>query len=224
MHVFNAYIKGMKGELTSIDFSHNGFQNPNMMGQRSLAIFSLCLYMVPKSVITIDLRGNDIEFYTHDALKAFLEHLPKTVQLIHLSDPDANALSIEDHLARCQWPASYDELIKPHQHDLIKMGGSLLEDYSKGDSWFLRAVTFHWSRHHVDKVVDIVGKIKDDKFSSPADLIKKLDSIEIKNPAGSLSRRISFFKYQVHQDSIRPGAILDVNSEAKVDVSCHTAP
>ena len=76
------------------------------------------------------------------------------------------------------------------QVDSLKDARNLLNDYIKGDSWLNRVVHLHWNRHHVKEVVSLVRKIDLGEIQNLDTLIEHMNKIPLKNPAGSLARRM----------------------------------
>ena len=69
---------------------------------------------------------------------------------------------------------------------------AVLDDYTKGDSQFWRAVYFHWNRHNTAEVAQIVTRIDQGLITNISDVLSELNLIEKSNDIGSLAKRISF--------------------------------
>lgn len=93
---------------------------------------------------------------------------------------------------KIQFPASYKRIYSKG-HDPLSCARALLIDYTKNNSRIKRVAFFHWDRHHVSKVNEIVN---DASIKTIADLMRELDGIRLHNPKGSLARRIAFIQQQ----------------------------
>lgn len=102
---------------------------------------------------------------------------------------------VKKHEGRESYKGIYQDTQKTNE----KTGGgeleqatALLADYSSL-SRFLR---FHWNRHHVPKVNEILQEIKDGRIENIEELLDRLDALQqtLPNQVGSLSRRIEFIK------------------------------
>lgn len=79
----------------------------------------------------------------------------------------------------------------------MQQARKLLDDYTKGNSGFLRFLSGHWNRTHVKEVAKIVYFIDKGLITSPNELLRELDRIEMRNEVGSLNRRLSFLKHKI---------------------------
>lgn len=141
------------------------------------------------------------------ALRNLIIKLPLSVKT--LSVPSGNCsvfnhkeekqINLDDYRKKEYFPESYVELTNSSTEDLFQKAKNLLNDYTKNTSdfpGFTLFATFHWRRHHVDAVNQI---LKDS--NSLDDLLVRLSQIETQkdfNPTGSLARRIHYIKY-IHQ-------------------------
>lgn len=89
------------------------------------------------------------------------------------------------------FPASYSEMT--HEiSDKLKQARAILDDYTKSNSWISRVIHAHWNRHHVFDVNEIVKALDKGEISSMEELSVRLAEIPLKNPKGSLARRMEF--------------------------------
>lgn len=89
------------------------------------------------------------------------------------------------------FPGSYSE-ITYEISDKLKQARAILDDYTKSNSWISRVIHAHWNRHHVVDVNKIVKALDTGEISSMEELSVRLAKIPLKNPKGSLARRMEF--------------------------------
>lgn len=112
------------------------------------------------------------------------------------------------------WRNAFQEIMNDPRHQLhrddveykkIHAIRAVLDDYTKGgDTWwakFKRIFTFHWNRHHVKVVDDIVKEIDAGNFTTSRALVDRLDNLATSlgsklNPKGTLKEQIGFIKIQ----------------------------
>ncbi|CCD05097.1 Uncharacterised protein [Legionella pneumophila] len=112
------------------------------------------------------------------------------------------------------WRIAFQEIMNDPRHQLhrndleykkIHAIRTVLDDYTKGgDTWwakFRRIFTFHWNRHHVKVVDDIVKEIDAGNYTTSRALVDRLDNLAISlgsklNPKGTLKEQIGFIKIQ----------------------------
>ncbi|WP_133126845.1 DUF5617 domain-containing protein [Legionella nagasakiensis] len=99
-------------------------------------------------------------------------------------------------------PASYHRLYQTSK-DPLQSARALLDDYTKGNSWWLRFFTGHWNRHHVQEVAQIVKKIDEGRIKDNDTLVSELDKIHLVNLNGSLARRTLFIKEKFAEESAK---------------------
>ena len=71
----------------------------------------------------------------------------------------------------------------------------LLLDYTKNDSAFWRFAYGHWNRSHTNEVAPITYQISREKLNQVEDIQEALVDVALKNPHGSLAKRIGFFAF-----------------------------
>ncbi|HAT7035107.1 TPA: hypothetical protein JAN62_05705 [Legionella pneumophila] len=112
------------------------------------------------------------------------------------------------------WRNAFQEIMNDPRHQLhrddveykkIHAIRAVLDDYTKGgDTWwakFKRIFTFHWNRHHVKVVDEIVKEIDAGNFTTSRALVDRLDNLATSlgsklNPKGTLKEQIGFIKIQ----------------------------
>lgn len=166
----------------------------------------------PKQMQEIHLLGdicdNDLAIGDR-ALRNLIIKLPLSVKI--LSVPSGNCsifnhreekqIDLDEYRKKEYFPESYLELTNSSSDDLFQNAKNLLNDYTKNTSCFpglTLFATFHWRRHHVDAVNQILKK-----SNSIDDLLVRLNKIEMSkdfNPTGSLARRIHYIKYRQYQE------------------------
>ncbi len=144
---------------------------------------------IPRRITYVDLSDNGFEYYDAEQLSALFSHLPPTVKWVSLGAE--KPLSPAEHIALRQYPESYEELIA-NCVDIMQQVRAVLDDYTKGDSQFWRAVYFHWNRHNTAEVAQIVTRIDQGLITNISDVLSELNLIEKSNDIGSLAKRISF--------------------------------
>jgi len=146
--------------------------------------------------------------------------LPPTV--LHVKIGDGKPLSPAIHIGVRRWPHSYESLIKPCV-DLLLQARALLDDYTKGDSWYWRVFFLHWARHHTDEVARLVMRIDNGLINNTQDLLGELALIEPRNEVRSLGRRISFLTSKSLQATVgnRPRLALDAVDEVEMITMSH---
>lgn len=124
--------------------------------------------------------------------------VPKDMSLFSLTSE--RTIDLIEYRKKEYFPDSYNELTHSSSEDLFERAKNLLKDYTKDDSWspgFALFATFHWNRHHADKVNGVLQK-----SNNLDDLLKRLSEIEMQenfNPTGSLARRICYIKNMQYQ-------------------------
>lgn len=104
-------------------------------------------------------------------------------------------------------PASYHTFFTS-KNDPLANARALLNDYTKSNSALSRFFHGHWNRHHVQEISKIVSEIDNNTLQNIDDLMKKLKSIKLANPIGSLAKRIRFIEEKT------PPVVID-NDDAK---------
>ncbi len=147
------------------------------------------LGLIPEQITYLDLSDNGFEHYNAEQLSDLFTHLPPTVTLVSLG-PE-KPLSPAEHIALRQYPESYESLTE-NCSNTMQLVRAILDDYTKGDSAFWRAIFFHWNRHHTQEVAKIVTLIDEGLITSISDVLNELHLIDKSNDIGSLAKRISF--------------------------------
>ncbi|AHE67749.1 DUF5617 domain-containing protein [Legionella oakridgensis] len=98
-------------------------------------------------------------------------------------------------------PASYHQLYQTSK-DPLQSARALLNDYTKGNSWWLRFFTGHWNRHHIQEVAQIVKKMDDGIIKDKHSLLTELNKIHLVNINGSLARRIQFIERKFAEEDV----------------------
>ncbi|KTD43087.1 DUF5617 domain-containing protein [Legionella parisiensis] len=117
------------------------------------------------------------------------------------SHREEKQIDLDKYRKKEYFPESYVELTNSSTDNLFQKATNLLNDYTKNTSCspgFTLFATFHWRRHHLDAVNQILKK-----SNSVDDLLVRLNKIEMAkdfNPIGSLARRIHYIKYMQHQE------------------------
>ncbi|PWY55575.1 hypothetical protein DGG96_10680 [Legionella qingyii] len=109
-------------------------------------------------------------------------------------------LDLDEYRKREYFPASYDDLFC--SDDLFENAQNLLNDYTKNTSCspgFSLFFTFHWNRHHVDKVNEIVKKSTN--INDLLDNFRQIEEQKDFNHTGSLARRIHYIKHKQYEKS-----------------------
>ena len=112
---------------------------------------------------------------------------------IHTADAQMKAILKIVHPHR--FPSSYEVLTKGSLP--LFQAEALLRDYTKDNSAISRFFHGHWNRHHITEVNNIVMRINcsgNDAINSIDDLLVELHAIKLKNPIGSLAKRIAFIE------------------------------
>ncbi|MCW8471814.1 DUF5617 domain-containing protein [Fluoribacter gormanii] len=164
----------------------------------------------PNHLKEISLLGGDSQknlVIDNKVLHDLIIRLPVSVKTLtvpnHMdvfSNISKRTINLDDYRKKEYFPASYDDLCC--SNDLFENAQNLLNDYTKNTSCSPRAsliFTFHWRRHHVDKVNQIVQN-----STNIGDLLNKLQEIEMQkdfNHTGSLARRIHYIKHMQYQQS-----------------------
>ncbi|MCE0721812.1 DUF5617 domain-containing protein [Legionella resiliens] len=166
----------------------------------------------PKQMQEIHLLGDicDNNLAIGDrALRNLIIKLPLSVKTFSVPSGDCSVfnhqeekqINLDDYRKKEYFPESYFELTHSSTEDLFHKAKNLLNDYTKNTSnvpGLTLFATFHWRRHHVDAVNQI---LKDS--NSLDDLLVRLNQIETQkdfNPTGSLARRIHYIKYVQYQE------------------------
>ncbi|CEG55987.1 DUF5617 domain-containing protein [Legionella fallonii] len=170
---------------TELSLRANGF------GQtvETRAFIIQVLGLIPRKITYLDLSDNGFEYYNAEQLSDLFSRLPPTVKWVSLG-PE-KPLSPADHIALRQYPESYDALMT-NCTDIMQQVRAILDDYTKGDSAFWRAIFFHWNRHHTEEVAQIVTRIDEGLITNISDVLSELNLIDKSNDIGSLAKRISF--------------------------------
>lgn len=149
------------------------------------------LRYIPSGITTLDLSGHGFEAYALDKLNELLSVFP--THITHVSLNNEEPLTLAEQRRRRHWPASYYQLMSQGQSKWIE---ALLHDYTKGEGTtgkWLRFLTLHWNRHHVQDVLKVLEKTDDPQAVQIA--LNALKRINSKNSAGSLQRRLSFIAH-----------------------------
>lgn len=100
------------------------------------------------------------------------------------------------------YPKSYVAICSKAEDSPLEKAIALLNDYTKSDSRASRMFHGHWNRHHTKEVAEIV---KDNSIEDISTLVQKLEGIAIKNPKGSLAKRLAYIKENlVEEPAIEP--------------------
>ena len=99
------------------------------------------------------------------------------------------------------WNANEDVDTPP----LLNRIAAVLDDYTKGYSRFSRFAHFHWNRHYVKEVNEIVQNIRSDnsefKLPQVLDKIRDIMNKPDFNKSGSLARRVAFIGQKISEAS-----------------------
>lgn len=163
----------------------------------------------PNHIKEISLLGNDSKKLAIDnkVLRDLIIRLPLSVKTLTVPRDDSSVfnlaterkINLDEYRKKEYFPESYKDLTHSSSEDLFQKAKNLLNDYTKNTSWspgFALFATFHWNRHHVDKVNKILQE-----STNLEDLLERLKGIEMQkdfNPTGSLARRIYYIKYMQH--------------------------
>jgi hypothetical protein len=130
----------------------------------------------------------------------FNEWLAKQTQIF---SPPVPLIKPSEPTAVRSYPESYSASFTSGSSKL-NSARALLDDYTKGDNAFVRFAFFHWNRHHVDAVADIVRKIDKGQIKNEAQLrviLKNLEENNVINPDGSIARRISYIVEKLNESA-----------------------
>jgi len=176
--------------ITTINLRGNGF----LHGDEKKQVFITLMKLIPKNIKCLDLSDNGFQYKTADELTVLFKCLPKNVESVRLDNESPMSPTLQ--IARRQWPKSYFDF--PRMDGIIELqeAREILNDYTKGDSAFLRFVHGHWNRHCVEDVARLVHYIDTGLMTNMEDLIYELGQIRLTNETGSLARRFSFLTYK----------------------------
>ncbi|MCA0402534.1 MAG: DUF5617 domain-containing protein [Proteobacteria bacterium] len=81
---------------------------------------------------------------------------------------------------------------------------NLLDDYTRGDSWFWRVIHLNWGRNHLDLIADTVKNMREFQKNNTSISMMDIETVLAKverrsmgrNPNGSLSSRLSYLREQ----------------------------
>ncbi|KTD37671.1 ankyrin [Legionella nautarum] len=124
---------------------------------------------------------------------------------------------VKKHEGRESYKGIYQETNENNGGEL-EQATALLEDYSAPS----RLLRFHWNRHHVAKVNEILQEIKDKKITNIEELLNRLDGLQetLPNQIGSLSRRIEFIKKEFAFNHIKQNE--EESADTNDEGSAHT--
>lgn len=190
-------VRNISNSITSIDLSNNGFEKTTEQSQNSNLAFRRALHLIPGSIITLDLRENSFEHLNREELNKLFAPLPRTIQQVFLSGKEAKPIAV--WLERVTWPQRYQDMTAAARAkgNIVKVAEILLNDYTKGNSWFMLILSLHWNRHYLTTVSKLVAKIKDPKntaYKNIDTILTDLKAIDTKNYCGSLARRKTFIE------------------------------
>ncbi|MFC3909196.1 DUF5617 domain-containing protein [Legionella dresdenensis] len=147
------------------------------------------------------LRSPDCSFENLKQIEEKMKYLPSYAPKKELYQALAQAKK------RNNFPKSYQKIYHDpaYENDMAKIK-ALLKDYVKQSDCIPSEVNrffhFHWNRHHIDKVQDVIEKVESGEIKTAEELIISLHEIydeKSVNQAGSLARRIAFIKQQYTQ-------------------------
>jgi predicted transcriptional regulator len=124
-------------------------------------------------------------------------------RLIHIQHAEARLKREEQRLQAYAFPPGYVDIWNSlrEKNSAFEKAKALLLDYTKNDSRAKRIGTFHWNRHHVSEITSILSNKAIDNIDK---LKEHLLSINLKNPTGSLAKRIGFIlKMIVDENSVQ---------------------
>ncbi|WED42049.1 DUF5617 domain-containing protein [Legionella cardiaca] len=161
-----------------------------------------------ENIKEISLLGHDNKKLAIDnkVLRDLIIKLPLSVKTLTVPRDDLSVcnlaterkINLDVYRKKEYFPESYSKLTHSSK-DIFQKAKNLLNDYTKNSSWspgFTLFASFHWNRHHVDKVNKILKE-----STHIEDLLARLKDIETQkdfNPTGSLARRIYYIKNMQH--------------------------
>lgn len=100
--------------------------------------------------------------------------------------------------------ADSEKLASDKRH--LQTAKRLLNDYTKGNSRWLRFFTGHWNRHHLQAVSAIVAEMDNGRIVEKDELIDRLKRITLINEQGSLAKRIKSIEdlFKREQEQLSP--------------------
>lgn len=190
LNLLESLLQTIPKSIVSINMRDNRFQ----ADKQFTANLTVLLKRIPQGIVHIDLSDHGFEFLSAEKLRQLFIHLPATIQYVSLSP--GKPISPAHQIAKREWPGSYIALTDQTPY-VMQQARKLLDDYTKGNSGFLRFLSGHWNRTHVKEVAKIVCFIDKGLITSPNELLRELDRIEMSNEVGSLNKRLSFLKHKI---------------------------
>ncbi len=184
VNLFKNIFADIPKKVKSLSLVGNGFSQY----KKFLPFFLQALKKLPEHITHVDISHNGFELLNASALHNILDNLPMTVTQVAIGN---KLLSPSIHVGARYWPASYHALTITIENSLLQ-ARSLLDDYTKSDSWLWRLFYLHWNRNYTQEIANIVLRIDKGAITTIEDLLGELNDIECTKEEGSLRRRLSF--------------------------------
>ncbi|KTD06941.1 DUF5617 domain-containing protein [Legionella jamestowniensis] len=136
-------------------------------------------------------------------VKAHIENLnlcskPEFIDSFLSQQNHSGVSNYQPHYISSQTRAAYEKVFQGK--DSLESARNLLNDYTKGNHLFsgvIRLLHGHANRHYVTEIAQLVRKIDHGDIKDIKELVEKIKQIEIKNPIGSLARRLAFIEEKI---------------------------
>jgi hypothetical protein len=177
-------IKNIPQSIRCVNLSFNRCSYSMESRQRTQEAFQF----FPAHVELIDLRGNGFEFMEPVHLQEWLGQIPKDIKILLTKEIPA---TLTHYLLRMDAPEFYRTMIGNYTKFLDK-ARILLNDYTQGDSIWMRLLMGYWNRNHIQDVDRVVMKIELGLIQNIRDVFHEFMKISLKNGTGALAKSLMF--------------------------------
>ncbi len=180
-------LSTMPTHIISINMSNNNFSS----SKESLELLAALFNSAPKHIVHFDLSGHGFEILEGEKLTPLFSKLNGNIQYISLSP--GKPISPAQQLAKRAGSDFYLQLTK-NNSSIVHKGRSLLADYTKNNSPFLRFLHGHWNRTQIKEAEKIIALIDEEIITEEHELFDELEQLRMPNEAGALNKRLCFLQ------------------------------